>query len=421
VLTAEKDYHVRAAHCEYLASDDEVYETLKRVTAPLSASWAKLERAERIAIKFNQDKRPDYRVRHEGQLQQLVSEKVGRSVLRLLRERTKAELVAVDVSFYSMYNGATIEETTTFAPLFEEFGVRYADGTQPPYKVCPVPGGGQMFARYVLPAEAVEADELVSVAVLKSHAFMGVTLALKNLFGLMPAEPHNHTRHYFHHLVRMPYMLADLGRIFNPALNIIDGLVGQAGREWGNGLDEGPAVTANTLIAGDHVIATDACAAHLMGHDPQSDWTTEPFHRDRNSLLVASEGGFGTVNLDEIDFQSEVSAPVGKYYAALTDPTETVFSWRRTTAEQGLFYRDNRKKLIDQYAGEYILLQQGEVRWHDTTSTLKKSRRLLAGDRKDEAMWLKLVDPEETEGEHYEVYEHALAQVNRLKNGALTG
>ena len=38
----------------------------------------------------------------------------------------------------------------------------------------------------------------------------------------------------------MPYMLADLGRIFNPTLCIIDGLIGQAGREWGNGRNEGP-------------------------------------------------------------------------------------------------------------------------------------------------------------------------------------
>ena len=77
--------------------------------------------------------------------------------------------------------------------------------------------------------------------------------------------------------------------------------------------------SATRLIAGDHTIATDACARHLMGHDPQSDWLTPPFHRDRNSLLVAAEGGFGTVDLDEIDFESEVSAPVGDFFAELTD------------------------------------------------------------------------------------------------------
>ena len=96
-----------------------------------------------------------------------------------------------------------------------------------------------------------------------------------------------------------------------------------------------------------------------MGHDPTSDWLTEPFHRDRNSLLVAAEAGFGTVNLDEIDFQSEVERPVGKFYAALTDSYETVISWRRTTAEQALYYLDHKREIVDKYAGEYVLLQQG--------------------------------------------------------------
>ncbi|OUC08858.1 hypothetical protein RY27_06465, partial [Litorilinea aerophila] len=403
-------YKVRAVHCDYRASDDEVYEALKRAIDPLTESWERLRRAKRIGIKFNQDKEPKNRVYFEGQLQQLVTKKVGRAVLRLLRERTDAELIAADVSFYTMYNGATVEETTTFADLFQEFDVTYVDGTRPPYKVVEVPGGGQMFRQYLLPEGAVEVDEFVSVAKMKNHAFMGVTLTLKNLFGLMPGEPEGHTRTYFHHLVRMPYMLADLGRIFNPVLNIIDATISQAGREWGNGREDGPTRITNALIAGNHTIATDACAAHLMGHDPQSDWLTEPFHRDRNSLLVAAEAGFGTVNLDEIDFQSEVQAPLGHFYAVLTDPVETVISWRRTTAEQALYYLDHQRELVDKYAGEYILLQDGEVRWHNTVSDLRVSRRILAGEKKEQAMWMKYVDPEEREGEHYEVYDHALRQ-----------
>jgi hypothetical protein len=78
-------YHVRAVRCDYRADEDEVYEALKRATAPLTDAWAKLAKAKRIGIKFNQDKEPKNRVYYEGQLQQLVSEKVGRAFLRLLR------------------------------------------------------------------------------------------------------------------------------------------------------------------------------------------------------------------------------------------------------------------------------------------------------------------------------------------------
>lgn len=409
-MSNDKQYRVRAVHCDHHASDEEVYQALKRATDPLVEAWDKLAKAKRIGIKFNQDKPVDRWVFAHGQLQQLVSAKVARATLRLLRERTNAEIIHTDVSFYAMYEGTDPWVTGTVLPILREFDVTHVDGTKPPYRTVSVPGGGQMFRQYVLPESAVDVDEFISVCKIKNHAFMGITLSLKNLFGLMPGEPEGHTRTYYHHLVRMPYMLADLGRIFNPTLNIVDALIGQAGREWGNGRDESPTQTPNTLIAGDHTIATDACGSWLMGHDPQNDWLTPPYHRDRNSIKVAAEQGFGTVNLDEIDFHSEVQRPVGQFYAALTDATATNISWRRTTAEQALYYLDNKQKLVDQYAGEYILLQEGQVRWHDPVSDLKVSRRVLSGDRPDQAMWLKYVDPDEKEGEHYEVYETALQQ-----------
>ena len=44
----------------------------------------------------------------------------------------------------------------------------------------------------------------------------------------------------------------------------------------------------DTVIAGDQVVATDAVMAHLMGHDPESDWLTDPFLRDRNAPSKSS-------------------------------------------------------------------------------------------------------------------------------------
>jgi hypothetical protein len=64
---------------------------------------------------------------------------------------------------------------------------------------------------------------------------------------------------------------------------------------------------------------------------------------------------------------------------------------------------------VARYADQYILLQDGEVRWHDRQGELAYSRRVLAGANAQSAMWLKYVDPEEAEGEHFEVYEKELA------------
>jgi uncharacterized protein (DUF362 family) len=404
----QQTYTVRTVRCDHRASDEEVYRALRRATDPLDRAWERLAKARRIAVKFNQDKASQRVVMFAGQRQQLVSDSVARATLRLLRERTSAEIVCVDVSFYVMYDGETIANTTNVAPLLREFGVPYLDGTRPPYRVAETPGGGQMFRHYTLPAGLLDADEVVSVATIKNHAFMGVTGCLKNLFGLMPGEPHGRPRMYYHHLVRMPYMLADIGRILDPALNIVDALVGQAGQEWSAHGPPDPRVV-DALIAGDHVIATDAAMMHLMGHDPRADWLTPPFHRDRNPLLVAAEGGFGTVNLEEVDYRAEVTPqPEGTFFALMTDSAQTNATWRRTMCEQALYYRDNLRA-FERYAGEYILLQDGEVRWHSPEGTIRVSRRELAGEHPDRAMFYKFVDMEEAEGERYEVYERALA------------
>jgi uncharacterized protein (DUF362 family) len=404
----KKDYRVRAVYCEHLADDEEVYNALKRATTPLTRSWEKLRAARRIAIKFNQDFPQQVPV-FEGQFRELVSEKVARATLRLLRENTQAELFCADTSFYEIYNNAAQGTSTNLKKVLSEFGIEYVDANLEPVVACQVPGNGLMFHQYLLPKAVVEADALVSVQKMKNHSFMGITLCLKNLFGLMPTDPHGRPRHYFHHLVRMPYMLVDIGRIFNPILNIIDALTAQAGQEWGYGAQQ-PMVT-NALIAGDHPIAVDACGAHLMGHDPRSDWLTPPFHRDRNALLVADEIGWGTTHLEEIDFQSEVNAPLGSFFSHITDTTQRVINWRRTTAEQALIYRDRMTEFTGRYAGEYILLQQGEVRWHDPNGRLNYSRRLIAGPNPDEALWLKFVDPEDLEGENFEIYEKTLEQI----------
>ena len=406
----QQDYTVRAVHCDHRASDEEVYQALRRATTPLHRAWERLGKARRIAVKFNQDKASQKVVMLAGNRQQLVSDSVMRATLRLLRERTDAEIVCADVSFYVLHNDETLANTCNVAPLLREFEVPYLDGTRPPYVQVYRPGG-LMFERYTMMQGLMEADEVVSVATIKNHAFMGVTGCLKNLFGLMPIEPHGRPRTYYHHLVRMPPMLADLGRMLDPALNIVDALVGQAGQEWSaHGPPEGRIVDG--LIAGDHVIATDAVMAHLMGHDPAADYLTPPFLRDRNALLVAAESGFGTVRLEEIDLVSELAPqPAGTFFAIATDPAETVAAWRRSMCEQALYYRDNRVA-FERYAGEYILLQEGEVRWHSPEGTVRVSRRALAGRRPDQAMFYKFVDPDETEGERFAVYEQALAAIS---------
>jgi len=181
-----KDYTVRATHCDYRADDETVYQALKRATAPLTQAWDKLRAAKTIAIKFNQDYSPRRTPYFEGMRLQLVSDTVARATIRLLRENTDADLFFTDISVFHREDTRDPVESTQLAALMADLGVRYDNANMPPFGVYDVPGGGQMFRQYVMPERVMEADALVDVQRMKNHAFMGITLTLKNLFGLVP-------------------------------------------------------------------------------------------------------------------------------------------------------------------------------------------------------------------------------------------
>jgi uncharacterized protein (DUF362 family) len=398
----EKAYKVRAVHCSHQASPEEIYVKLQEVTAPLSRSWKKLANARKVGVKVNMQMRSDNIRRIGGRRQELVDDDVLRAALRLLRARTDAELFVIDTSMAPA--GQRPGPDFNMRPLLEEFGVPYVEAGDPPFAWYRVPGGGLMFQEYQLSAALGEADAFVSIAKMKSHAFMGITLCLKNLFGLPPVPPHGRVRTYYHHPIRLSYVLPDLGRITQPCLNIIDGLTGQSGREWG-----GEGRIGDTLIAGDHVIATDASGASLMGHDPTLDWPTPPYRRDRSPIAVAAEHGFGTVNLQEIDWESEREGPVAQFMSVESEPPERIARLRRSTCEQGLCYRDERERFLDRYAGQFIYLQEGEVVWSGANPEEAGPVQNVSGQKPDQAVWLKRVDPNEREGEQYQVYEQLLA------------
>ena len=402
-MSAGKEHSVRASRCSHRASYEEIYATLRRTVEPLERARQRLKAARKIVIKTNMAWPRDRIARYEGRRRELVDDDVMRAVLTYLSESTDALLVVTDTPERGGLN---------YLPLLEEYGVQYVDSDSP-VSVYDVPGGGTMFSRYHLSECFSDADAVVSVAKMKSHLYSGVTLCMKNLFGLCPRPPLGRPRAYFHHLVRIACVFPDLARILQPCLNIIDGLVGQSGQEWG-----GEGRIGDVLIAGDHVIATDAVGTWLMGHDPMADWPSPPFRRERNPILVAAESGFGTVDLNEIDVETDVEPPVADFDSFQTDPPDSILRWRRTACEQALFYRDHRTEFADNYTGEYVYLQDNKVVWHGPDIRGLSSRRQLSGDKRDSALWLKWVDPDETEGEHFEVYESVLERLTQSKRTA---
>ena len=211
------------------------------------------------------------------------------------------------------------------------------------YRRFTPPNGGHMFPAYMLNHSYEDCDVFVSVAKLKEHATAGVTMSLKNLFGIAPctiygdgagtdeptATPKGGRGAVFHFGrrqpakiapaendpassreagYRVPRIVADLCAARPIHLAIIDGIYSMHGGEgpWNRGVG---IVKPGLLIAGTNPVNTDAVGASLMGFDPMAGRGTAPFETCDNTLELAEQHAVGTRDLSKIDV---VGVPIEK-------------------------------------------------------------------------------------------------------------
>ncbi len=205
-----------------------------------------------------------------------------------------------------------------------------------------VPGGGLMFAGYDLNHSYEDCDVFVSLAKLKQHLTAGVTLTMKNCFGITPCTIYGDGspadepglvpmggRGPFHSggrlpsksappMVdrsgskeggyRVPRVVADLVAARPVHLGIIDGIHTMTAGE-GPWAGNGKHVRPGLLIAGTNCVNTDAVCTALMGFDPMTDRGTPPFETCDSTLRLAEQLGVGTRDLRQIEV---VGTPISK-------------------------------------------------------------------------------------------------------------
>ncbi len=113
------------------------------------------------------------------------------------------------------------------------------------------------------PRSLTEFDWLVSMPKMKTHHWVGVTLAMKNLFGLMPGIFYGWPKNVFHMCGIQPSIL-DINAAAPAQFCIVDGIVGMEG----DGPIMGDAKEAGVLVMGRNAVAVDATCARVMGIDP---------------------------------------------------------------------------------------------------------------------------------------------------------
>jgi uncharacterized protein (DUF362 family) len=124
-------------------------------------------------------------------------------------------------------------------------------------------GGLTGLPTFYLARPVVEADVLISMPKMKTHHWAGVTLCLKNLFGVLPGIYYGWPKNLLH-FRGIEQSILDLARTVKVHYTIIDGVVGMEG----DGPIMGKAKPAGVLILSRHSLAADATATRIMGFDP---------------------------------------------------------------------------------------------------------------------------------------------------------
>ena len=157
----------------------------------------------------------------------------------------------------------------------------------------------------MLPVTLRRADLVVSMPKMKTHHWAGVTLALKNLFGVMPGICYGWPKNVLHH-AGIPESILDIAATVRPHLAIVDGIIGMEG----DGPIMGTPRASGVLVMGTNLPAVDATCARLMDIDP---W--------RVAYLAGASGRLGPIAEAHITQRGEAIAPLVQRYQLLNHPS----------------------------------------------------------------------------------------------------
>ncbi len=152
--------------------------------------------------------------------------------------------------------------------------------------------------RLWLPRSVLDADFVVSMPKVKTHRWSGVTLSLKNMFGVVPGAKYGWPKNILH-WKGIQESILDVCATVPVHFVIADAIVAMEG----NGPLNGNPRPLNRIILADDPVAADATCARLMGLDAT-----------RITHIRIGAQFLGNVSLDRIDQIAEaVRAPANPF------------------------------------------------------------------------------------------------------------
>jgi uncharacterized protein (DUF362 family) len=114
------------------------------------------------------------------------------------------------------------------------------------------------------PESVLSADLLVSMPKIKTHHWAGMTLSMKNFFGIVPGVKYGWPKNFLHwHGIHES--IVDINSTVHPHFVIADGIVGMEG----NGPIQGKPRACGVVIFGEDPVAVDSTCVRVAGLNPE--------------------------------------------------------------------------------------------------------------------------------------------------------
>jgi uncharacterized protein (DUF362 family) len=189
-------------------------------------------------------------------------------------------------------------EESGLSDVLKENQIRFVDINYDDVYTMPNLGGVSSLENIVLPKILKSVDWIVSMAKMKTHHWAGVTLSMKNLFGLMPGSYYGWPKNVLH-WAGINQSVFDINATIKPHFAIVDGIIGMQG----DGPIMGEPINSGLLIMGRNLLAVDATCARLMGIDPY-----------KISHLSAADHQLGTISKAFIQQRGENLSLLKSHY-----------------------------------------------------------------------------------------------------------
>ena len=210
------------------------------------------------------------------------------AMARILTEEGYADLRCGDSCGFG--SSKKIMKDHGLVPAFERYGVQMQGFEKAEFVDFPE---GRHAKQFTVARDVLEADAIISLSKMKTHALEIITGAVKNQYGCVQGlhKAQGHTMYPSRE--SFARMLIDLNRFLAPRFFVMDGVVAMEG----NGPASGDPVKMDLLLLSSDPVALDAVFCRLISLDPKVVPT----------CVFGQEMGLGTMAEEEI----EVLTPAG--------------------------------------------------------------------------------------------------------------